>query len=125
MGDWKTLKGKGAIVILNGNLYAIPILERFGLSHHFEQIHGAELDGTRSDKADLISHLLELHGLRARDTIMIGDRSHDMLAAQKNGVRSLGVTYGYGSRKELMDAGAEGLADTPEEIAAAISVFLR
>ena len=48
---------------------------------------------------------------------MIGDRFYDMEGAVKTGVRALGVTYGFGSPEELLKAGAEFLADTPEQAA--------
>ena len=38
---------------------------------------------------------------------MIGDREHDIIGAKKNGIKSCGVLYGYGSRKELEAAGAD------------------
>ena len=47
---------------------------------------------------------------------MIGDRSHDMIGAQKAGLHSLGILYGYGSREELEEAGAELIAETPEKV---------
>jgi phosphoglycolate phosphatase len=47
---------------------------------------------------------------------MIGDRKHDVRAAKENGVRSLGVLWGYGSRQELIGAGADALCETPAEL---------
>ena len=50
-----------------------------------------------------------------KSTVMIGDRSHDILGARKAGLHSIGVLYGYGSREELEEAGAEMIAAGPEE----------
>ena len=44
---------------------------------------------------------------------MIGDRKHDVLGAKENGLRSIGVTYGYGSHDELQDAGADIIVSEP------------
>jgi phosphoglycolate phosphatase len=52
---------------------------------------------------------------------MIGDREHDVRAARANGVRAVGVLWGYGSRAELEAAGAHALAATPEDLAPAIA----
>ena len=38
---------------------------------------------------------------------MIGDRSHDIVGAKNNGMQAIGVLYGYGSREELLGAGAQ------------------
>ena len=48
--------------------------------------------------------------------LMIGDREHDIIGAKKNGIDSLGVLYGYGSREELEAAGADYIAATVEEL---------
>jgi len=48
--------------------------------------------------------------------VMIGDRGHDMRAAGVNRVRALGVLWGYGSREELLDAGAGALIAVPDEL---------
>jgi phosphoglycolate phosphatase len=51
---------------------------------------------------------------------MIGDREHDVVGAKTNCIFSIGVTYGYGSREELANAGADAICDSPEEILALI-----
>ena len=43
---------------------------------------------------------------------MIGDRKHDILGAKEVGIDSVGVLYGYGSRQELEEAGADWIAET-------------
>ena len=47
---------------------------------------------------------------------MVGDRCYDMEGAIREGIRAIGVLYGYGSKEELEEAGADGLAETPEEV---------
>jgi phosphoglycolate phosphatase len=97
-------------------IFAEKILQHFALSAHFVEIHGNDLEGRLDDKADLLRELLERRGLRPEESIMVGDRKHDVVAAAKNGVTSLGVTYGYGSEAELIDAGADYLCRSPMEV---------
>ena len=97
--------------------YARPILEHFGLARHFAGIHGPELDGTRDHKHELIAHILTEHRSRAEAALMIGDREHDVVAAARNGMRTIGVTWGYGSRDELVTAGAAVLCAAPPDLA--------
>lgn len=40
-----------------------------------------------------------------------------MEGAKKTGLSVVGVLYGYGSREELQDAGADYLCETPREVA--------
>jgi phosphoglycolate phosphatase len=47
---------------------------------------------------------------------MIGDREHDIIGAKENGLKSIGVLYGYGSEKELKSCGADYIVSTPEDI---------
>jgi len=67
-----------------------------------EDIHGSELDDTRSNKADLLRWMLEQHNIPTdTSAVMIGGRNHDAVAAKANNLISLGVGYGYGSLDEL------------------------
>ena len=101
--------------------FAERILEHFDLRKYFHCVHGSELDGKRSNKIELISHLLETEKLSASDTAMIGDRAQDILGAKANGVFSIGALWGYGSREELISAGAQALCDEPGRLAETVS----
>lgn len=98
-------------------IYAERIIEHFGLSRYFDAVYGSELDGGRSDKTELIRHALSRSNLLARDTVMVGDRRHDVIGALNNRVTPIGVLWGYGSRSELTAAGAAQLLTEPGEIA--------
>ena len=97
--------------------YAVRILEHFALTRHFTAIYGTQPDGRFDDKADLLAHLLAEQGLPVDATVMVGDREHDVLAAKRNGVRSIGVLWGYGTAAELTAAGADVLCAAPGDLA--------
>ncbi len=96
------------------------ILEHFELAAFFDASFGSELDGTRTDKTELLAYALEQTGTQAAAAVMIGDRKHDIIGARNNGMGALAVLYGYGSRGELEQAGAERFASSPVEIAEAL-----
>jgi len=75
-----------------------------------------DLDGTRIHKDDLLAYALEQTGVDASQALMIGDRSHDVAGAKANGMDAVVVTYGYGSREELLAAGARHLCASPRAI---------
>ena len=83
--------------------YVRQILEHFGLTPFFHEIVGATMDEKRTEKADVLEEALKRLGLSdQRDrAIMVGDKEHDVLGAQKAGIPCVAVTYGYGSEKEL------------------------
>jgi phosphoglycolate phosphatase len=98
------------------HVYAKRIAEHFEFDHFFDHVHGSEMSGERQDKGELINHILTTEGLEPETTLMIGDRKHDILGAKQCGLRTIGVLYGYGSKDELTEAGADDLADSPEGI---------
>lgn len=98
------------------HIFAERIIDHFGLRPHFDHVFGSELDGTRVDKSDLLEYALKQAAAEPSTTLMIGDRSHDIIGAKNNGIPGIGVLYGYGSRDELLGAGALHVCDTPAAI---------
>ncbi len=100
-------------------IFAEKVLEHFSLARYFTAVHGSELAGGRlDDKAVLVGELVGTHRLNPAETAMVGDRKYDILAARASSLRSVGVTYGYGSREELLEEGADHLADSPSDVGA-------
>lgn len=93
------------------------ILEHFDLRKYFDGVAGSLMNETRTTKAEVIAYALEHFGLDASETVMVGDRRHDVEGAAENGIPTVGVLYGYGDEAELMDACAVRLCDTAEEVA--------
>ena len=100
------------------HVYATRIIAHFRLDSYFEQVFGAELNGTRADKTELLKYAIDTTGIDPAEALMIGDRSYDIVGARNNGLRAIGVLYGYGSRDELIEAGAHSLCASPDEIPA-------
>ena len=67
-----------------------------------------------------IRHILDRERFDPARAVMIGDRKHDAIGARAKGIASIGVTWGYGSRQELKDAGAACLVDNPQGLEGAI-----
>jgi phosphoglycolate phosphatase len=96
------------------HVFAKPIIREKGLAEQFAAIHGSELDGTRDDKGELIAYILKTERVDPDNAIMVGDRKFDCIGAHKNGLRSIGVTWGYGAMTELREAGASALCSQPK-----------
>lgn len=102
-----------AVATSKPEVFAVKILEHFGLSRFFTCIAGANMDGTRTNKSEVIEHALASCGITDRNAVvMVGDREHDIFGAQKSGVDSIGVLYGYGDREEFERAGATHIVET-------------
>lgn len=94
---------------------AIRVLEHFGLSQYFDRICGAELDESRSTKAEVINYLLSQTDHDAQ-LLMVGDTSFDVIGANAHGIPTIGVSWGYGSVADMEQAGAIAIARTTEEL---------
>jgi phosphoglycolate phosphatase len=99
------------------HVYTHSILKHFELSGYFDAVYGSELDGRLDNKADLIRHILWSESLAPDETLMVGDRKYDITGAKENNCFAAGVTYGYGSAEELMEAGTDYLCHSPHDVA--------
>lgn len=99
--------------------YSIKIIEHFGLGKYFDFVCGSLMDESRSKKDEVIAYALERCKLGEADkpcVLMVGDRFHDIEGAKKNGLKSCGVLFGYGSREELENAGADYIVNSVNEL---------
>lgn len=94
------------------------VLEHFHLSDYFHVIRGSDIEKPGMTKAEVIEEALRGLGCEEnRDqAVIVGDRFYDVEGAKQAGISCIGVTYGYGSRQELEEAGAEAVVDTAEEL---------
>jgi phosphoglycolate phosphatase len=104
---------------------AEKIVEHFGLEHLFERVYGADLEGKFDDKGLLIEHIIGVEQIEPGRMVMIGDRANDMLAATRHAIPAVGALWGYGSEKELVEAGANVLCASPSDLAATITQLLQ
>ncbi len=115
----KEIKASGRKIILATSKpeeFAKRILVHFGLDKYFDFAAGATMDTSRSKKGDVIAYALKECGCSSKNAVMVGDRMHDILGAKENGLASIGVLFGYGSREELENAGADYIAETVDDI---------
>lgn len=117
----KKLKEKGYILCVASSKpdsMVHIVLEHFNLDSYFDVILGSDINKPKMTKAEVIEQVLgELRYENKKEkVVMIGDRSHDAEGAKQVGIACIGVTYGYGTREELLEAGAGEIAETVEEI---------
>ena len=116
----KGLKAKGKTLLVatsKPEKFARQILGYFNLDKYFDFIGGCDLEGKLATKADVINYVFDTMNLKDKSrAIMIGDRYHDVYGAKNAGIDCIGVTYGYGDRAELEEAGAKYVFDTAEEV---------
>ena len=99
-------------------VYVRRILEHFQIDQYFDVIVGANMDGTRTKKSEVIEEALDRlqAGDSREEVLMVGDRSHDVAGALECGIQCIGAAYGYGGEAELTKAGAVYLAHSVDEL---------
>lgn len=97
--------------------FSVRILERFGISHYFDFIGAASMDGSRSSKLSVIRHVLDSIGAKPESCVMVGDRMHDIIGAHQAGMKCIAVLVGYGSREEFAEYHADYVAEDLDEAA--------
>jgi phosphoglycolate phosphatase len=107
-----------AVVTTKLREQARRIIDHLPFGRHFREVYGPSGDGHHSEKAEMIARALADFGVAPAQAVMIGDRHFDIEGARHNGVRGLGVAWGFGSRDELEQAGAAAIARTPAELGA-------
>ena len=102
------LKADGAklyIVTNKRHVSTQGIVRKFGWDALFDGVWSFDsFPGVKYRKPDLIAHLLKDLAIDPADAVMVGDTKGDVDAGRANGLRTVGVTWGYGSREELADA---------------------
>ena len=99
-------------------VFAVRILEHFGLARYFTVICGAPLHPPAGyGKADVIREAFVRAGVTDKSTaIMVGDRKHDIIGAHKVGIPAVGVLFGYGDRAEHEACNADYIVSTVSEL---------
>ncbi len=96
------------------------------IAEYFPQIRFAAVYGNRDGipfkpDAYVLREIMEECGADAADTCMVGDSGVDMQTAHNAGVRSIGVTWGFREREELVENAAGHIVDSPSEIPAILA----
>ena len=112
----RSLKKNGAkiaIATAKPQQFAEKIAVQFGFMPYLDAIVGPGFDNKHSSKADIVRRAMDLLG---GTPVMIGDRCYDVDGGKDNGIDTIGVAYGYGSREELEECGADYIAATVAEL---------
>lgn len=115
------LKENGKTIALASSkpeAFAHRVLQNYDILKYFDFVGAASMDEkTRATKEAVLEHTISSLGITDRSrVVMIGDRHFDINGAKQFGLDSIGVLFGYGSEKELSEAGATYLAKDTSEI---------
>ena len=125
--ELSSMKSKGyqlCIATSKNDTYARKITKYFGIAEFMDHEFGSDSDETRADKTSLIHHAMTKSNAASDNSIMVGDRHYDIVAAKNNKLPSIGVAYGYGGLQELEKAGASKIISKPTDLSNAAAALL-
>lgn len=98
-------------------VFVKQILDHFEIDSYFTVIAGASLDDSRSQKSAVIAHALKTAKIEElKGCVMVGDRKHDVEGAKVQGLPTIGLLLGFGSRQELEESGAIAIAENFQDL---------
>lgn len=116
----KSLKEHGictGLASAKPDVFIQRILEHYNIRHLFDTAQGATLEEKHSDKSGVIQSVLDSFGIQdMRRVLMVGDKCYDIEGAKKVGAVSAGVLFGFGTRRELEEAGADFIAENVQSL---------
>ena len=116
----ESLKSKNYTLIVatsKPEVYAGRILEHFDIAKYFDITAGSTLTEERNSKSNVLEYAFKTANITDKSkAVLIGDRKHDIIGAHELGIKCIGVLYGYGTKDELTEYGADYLLDTVKDI---------
>lgn len=98
-------------------IFSEQIIKHFNLDSYFKKVVGANLDNSKSTKTQIIAEIMNENPYLPKNSyVIIGDREHDIYAAKENGIDSIGVLYGYGSKQEITHAKPTNIAISVKDV---------
>ncbi|MGN0631999.1 MAG: HAD-IA family hydrolase [Ruminococcus sp.] len=119
LSDLKNAGYKIALATSKPEVFALRILEHFGIAEYFDAAAGSTIGREDETKADMIRLAMKRLGLNETDkphVLMIGDRKHDIIGAHECGVDAAGVCYGFAPEGELREYGADYILDDVDSL---------
>lgn len=94
------------------------ILEHFHILSYFDEVVGATMDGRIDSKYEVLQETIKrMHIYDTTEAVLIGDTRFDVSGAKEAHMDCIGITYGFGTKEELQEAGAKAICDSIEEAA--------
>lgn len=105
------------VAVLSNKAHALagPVVEHY-YPGVFTAVQGALPGVPTKPDPTLLHGLMERLGAVPETTLFVGDSNVDILTGKNGGLTACGVLWGFRSRQELEEAGADCVADTPEQL---------
>ena len=113
------LEEKGVQLAVASNKFhegTLSLIDRFFGCERFAAVYGQRAGVPIKPDPTIVEQIVSKVGVARDEVLYVGDSGVDMRTALAAGVRSVGVTWGFRSREELVETGATHLVDRADEI---------
>jgi phosphoglycolate phosphatase len=107
---------KLAVATNKNNILTEKILRELGVIDYFHAVVCPESVSKPKPDPEMIELLLEKAGVAHERAVIIGDSRSDILTGKNAGIATVGATYGFGDRQELLDEGPDFVIDKPIDL---------
>ena len=108
--------GKRNFIYTHSGKTVYEYLDKWGLSPYITFVLDSTYNFPNKPDPSALQYLLARFDMDPATALMIGDRDNDVLGAARHGIDCAGVLWGFGSREELLGAGAKHLCALPHDL---------
>lgn len=95
-------------------------LRHYGVREHFATVVGAQTTRRMKPHPEPLLHAAGVMGVRPEECLMIGDTTIDVRTGLGAGAQTVGVLCGFGTERELREAGAHLVLRTTSDLLAVL-----
>ncbi len=119
-GVWEVLqhyKDRTRVIVTNKSLeYTLAIVDGLQASDVFQHVEAPRDTSELKPEPVMLERALEVLGADRSNTVMIGDSTNDIRAAQAAGIQACAVGYGYGNRERVAALNPDFYCETPYDL---------
>lgn len=105
-----------AVVSNKPQMITEKIIKTFFPDRNWAGILGQRLNIPTKPNPAGVNEIISASGCQKSESLMIGDSYIDIETAQRAGIKGIGALWGYGSKEQLINAGASLIIGSPQEI---------
>ncbi|MDP4152378.1 MAG: HAD-IIIA family hydrolase [Bacillota bacterium] len=113
------LKSQGLMLAVLSNKadeFAKGIIDEFFAANSFSVVLGTTAEFKPKPDPSSLLHIMKTLSVSPQETLYVGDSNIDIFTAHNAGVKAVGAEWGFRGRSELIEAGADFLAEKPVDI---------
>lgn len=114
----KKLKESGVKMAVASNKsdeFTLALVKRF-FGNSFNMVQGGKADVPKKPAPDIVYGIMDKLGAASENTYFAGDSNVDMYTAKNAGITAIGCLWGFRTKEELLEGGADFLAENPLDI---------